>query len=238
MTPQSKETEQQQEEKRKAELEALDAELAQLQALAQKLAADSERDAQLIKQLEASLRYEDKQAEALQKQYEELVKVMDLLPDAENSTHIRCPSVCVLPMPDRSPFADIAKLEKMKSDALANIGKLAQEWEAIRVRLVETYRKLRDDQLHRVDDSTPKAEKLKEIRTEIQALTEDMQTKEEAYNQAMELFERMPKTITRAHYTRRILDIVKNVKKQKVDINKVRDVPTHDLLAHFYASHA
>lgn len=112
----------------------------------------------------------------------------------------------------------------MKADALANIGKLAQEWEAIRVRLVETYRKLRDDQLHRVDDSTPKAEKLKEIRTDIQALTEDMQAKEEAYSQAMELFERMPKTITRAHYTRRILDIVKNVKKQKVDINKVRNV--------------
>lgn len=108
VTPQSKETEQQMEEKRKAELEALDAELAQLQALAQKLAADSERDAQLIKQLEASLRYEDKQAEALQKQYEELVKVMDLLPDADNSTRIRMlhsnPCVCSRQMPDRSPL--------------------------------------------------------------------------------------------------------------------------------------
>ena len=87
MVQQSKETEQQVEEKRKAELEALDAELAALQALTQKFAADSERDAQLIKQLEANLRYEEKQAEILQKQYEELVKVMDLLPDADNSAY-------------------------------------------------------------------------------------------------------------------------------------------------------
>lgn len=31
----------------------------------------------------------------------------------------------------------------------------------------------------------------------------------------------MPKEVSRSVYTRRILDIVKNVKKQKVEINKI-----------------
>jgi hypothetical protein len=37
----------------------------------------------------------------------------------------------------------------------------------------------------------------------------------------LEYYKNLPKEVSRAVYTRRILDIVKNVKKQKVEINKI-----------------
>jgi len=42
-----------------------------------------------------------------------------------------------------------------------------------------------------------------------------------AYKELLEYYKNLPKEVSRAVYTRRILDIVKNVKKQKVEINKV-----------------
>ncbi len=197
-----------------------------------------ERDNQTIHQLESNIRLEERQAEVLQRQYEELVKVADLLPDAANSAFpsVLPPAWCLMFSPD------IIKLEKLKQEGIAQMMKLAEEWERIRSQLMDLYRKLRDERLNRHDDTGEKLERVKEMRAQIQALTEvrccrssllgelsvahsrcpqDIQRKDEAYAQALEVFERMPKSVSRAHYTRRILDIVKNVKKQKVDINKV-----------------
>jgi len=52
-------------------------------------------------------------------------------------------------------------------------------------------------------------------------LVADIQKKEERYKQLVDAYNRLPKEINRTLYTQRILEIVKNVKKQKVDIDKV-----------------
>lgn len=49
----------------------------------------------------------------------------------------------------------------------------------------------------------------------------DIHQKDDHYKQLMEVLEALPKDMSRAVYTRNILEIVKNVKKQKVDIDKI-----------------
>jgi uncharacterized protein YdcH (DUF465 family) len=55
---------------------------------------------------------------------------------------------------------------------------------------------------------------MKELATEVHS-------KDEKYGELLETYNKLPKDITRTHYTNRILDIVRNVKKQKVEISKV-----------------
>lgn len=52
-------------------------------------------------------------------------------------------------------------------------------------------------------------------------LANEVHTKDDKYSELLEQFNALPKDLTRTYYTNRILEIVKNVKKQKVDINKV-----------------
>ena len=52
-------------------------------------------------------------------------------------------------------------------------------------------------------------------------LANEVHAKDERYNELLDEFNNLPKDLTRTYYTNRILEIVKNVKKQKVDINKV-----------------
>jgi len=49
----------------------------------------------------------------------------------------------------------------------------------------------------------------------------DVKIKEEKFRELLEIFSKVQKEVTRTHYTDRIMDIVKNVKKQKVEIDKV-----------------
>jgi len=55
----------------------------------------------------------------------------------------------------------------------------------------------------------------------MKAWVADIHQKEDHYKQLQEALDALPKDMTRAVYTRSILEIVKNVKKQKVDIDKI-----------------
>jgi hypothetical protein len=59
------------------------------------------------------------------------------------------------------------------------------------------------------------------MRKEMKQIAEDVRAKEEKFRELAEAYNQLPKDVNRSHYTDRILDIVKNVKKQKVDIDKV-----------------
>ena len=60
------------------------------------------------------------------------------------------------------------------------------------------------------------------MREEMKTLRSSITEKDEEYRELLDEYQRLPKNVNRAVYTSRILDIVKQVKKQKVDINKVR----------------
>jgi uncharacterized coiled-coil DUF342 family protein len=124
---------------------------------------------------------------------------MDLLPDAANN---------------------IAKLRKLAQEKSEKIKELATQWEQVRQPLVESYRKIRDKLHDREQDAKVQLEKIKEMRAKMKEMIEEINKKEEKYKQLLELYKTLPKD-NRSNYTRRILEMVKNVKKQIVEINKI-----------------
>jgi len=74
---------------------------------------------------------------------------------------------------------------------------------------------------NRHDDTQWMYEKIQEMRKTMHEINEDLRIKLEKFTELQELFSQMPKDVNRAYYTRRILENVKNVKKQKLDINKI-----------------
>jgi uncharacterized protein YdcH (DUF465 family) len=50
---------------------------------------------------------------------------------------------------------------------------------------------------------------------------EALKGKDEKFRELVEVYNKLPKDVKRSYYTNRILEIVKNVKKQKIDIDKV-----------------
>jgi len=154
----------------------------------------------LIRQLEARVLEEESKGAVLAQTYRVKKPAFELLADADNN---------------------IAQLKERSQVAAQRIYELATEWEAHRKPLFEQYRALKDAQLNKQDETKAKLEKIKEMRTHMKAMVEDIHQKEDHYKQLLEAYESLPKDITRAVYTRRILEIVKNVKKQKVDIDKI-----------------
>jgi len=50
---------------------------------------------------------------------------------------------------------------------------------------------------------------------------QEIDSKNEKYTQLLNYYKSLPKDVNRSFYTRRILDILKNVKKQKTEIDKI-----------------
>eukprot|EP01112_Ceratiomyxa_fruticulosa_P008695 TRINITY_DN2252_c0_g1_i1.p1 TRINITY_DN2252_c0_g1~~TRINITY_DN2252_c0_g1_i1.p1 ORF type:complete len:627 (-),score=155.13 TRINITY_DN2252_c0_g1_i1:559-2439(-) len=153
-----------------------------------------------IRRLEAGIQDEDVRREGLEKEYRIKKRTFDLLPEADKN---------------------IAELQSISATSSLRLIELAQEWEKHRVPLLEQIRQLKDDQMSRQDETKVKLEQIKEMRARMKHLVEDIHQKEEHYQQLLEAYAALPKDLTRAVYTRRILEIVKNVKKQKVDIDKI-----------------
>ncbi len=59
------------------------------------------------------------------------------------------------------------------------------------------------------------------MREEMKGLTEDIKAKEEHYRELLDQYSKANRDVTRSHYTDRIMDIVKNVQRQKAEIEKV-----------------
>ncbi len=68
------------------------------------------------------------------------------------------------------------------------------------------------------------------MRAQMKEIAAEVHAKEERYRELLEVYSKLPKDVTRAQYTNRILEIVKNVKKQKVDIDKVTLLPSINII--------
>ena len=98
---------------------------------------------------------------------------------------------------------------------------MAAAWETRRRQLVQAYRDLKDKLAGRVAESQQKLEKIKDFRRSMKGLTEEAREKNEYFQQLVEEYERAPKDVQRSQYTERIMEIVRNVKKQNLEIERV-----------------
>ncbi|XP_041037431.1 coiled-coil domain-containing protein 22 [Carcharodon carcharias] len=135
---------------------------------------------------------------------EELVRVkrrtLELLPDADNN---------------------LLKLQGVIESSAQRIVNLANQWEKHRVPLIEQQRRLRAFINNREVESAQKLLEIKGIHEKIKQSAEEVKRKEVLYKQLLIEYESLPKEVSRAAYTHRIMEIVENIKKQKEEITKI-----------------
>lgn len=195
----SNETEEELEQKRVAEREAA---LEALKTAEEDLKAVENRIQRYInemRQLQAQIQVEDEKFQELQKKHQQLKIVFDRLPDAK---------------------ANIEKLKQLAEDQANKLTEYADEWEKHRLPLVDEYRAIRDRMYEREAAAKGKLDMIRGMRAKIRETLEEINKKDETYKDLIDHYKTLPKD-ARGNYTKRILEMVKNVKKQIVEINKV-----------------
>ena len=194
------ETEEELEERRKQTLEKYDNQLEKMLEAINKLKQEMEGYINKFRQIEADKITEGNKTSVLKDEFMVKKAVIDLLPDAANN---------------------IIKLQDISQANANKMMELAKEWEKVRINIINQYRDLRSKFADRKKEAKEKLNKIKEMREQMERLRIDMQQKDQKYRQLLEQYKNVPKDKTRSMYTERILEIVKNVKKQKVEIDKI-----------------
>jgi len=186
--------------KREEEIQQLQTSVSELKISKEDIEKEVNNLLNSIRQAEAALREEEAKTPALEKEYLQKKKSFDLLPNAEKN---------------------ILQLQELSSESSNRLIDLANEWEKMKSPILQKYRELKATVKNKEDELRIKLEKIQEMRAQMKDLIADIRAKEEKYRELLEVYNKLPKDITRNYYTTRILEIVKNVKKQKVDINNV-----------------
>lgn len=195
----SSETEEELELKRVAERETA---LEDLKHAEEELKAAEDRIQHYInemRQLRAQIQAEDEKLQELQRKHQQLKIVFDRLPDAK---------------------ANIEKLKQLAQDQANKLAEYAAEWEKMRVPLVDEYRGIRDRMYDREAAAKAKLELIKGMRARIRETIEEVNKKDDTYKDLLDTYKTLPKD-ARGNYTKRIIEMVNNVKKQIIEINKV-----------------
>ncbi|KAH1180796.1 coiled-coil domain-containing protein 22 [Mauremys mutica] len=182
-------------------------ELAGLRGELQRLEAEMDAVGGEVKVLELSL----SQAEAGLRQQrlalggrEETLQVksraLELLPQAENN---------------------LAKLQLLVEGSAQRLVLLAAQWETRREPLVDQYRHLRAARHSRQLESTRRVSEIQALHERGRSAATEARRKEELCRQLLTELESLPKDVSRAAYTQRILEIVGNIRKQKEEITKI-----------------
>eukprot|EP00117_Sycon_ciliatum_P009188 scpid37750/ scgid11585/ Coiled-coil domain-containing protein 22 homolog len=127
-------------------------------------------------------------------------KAMEMLPDAE---------------------ANVLKLQDIVETSAQRIVTLAGQWEQRRQSLIATYRELKVTNSSKMTDTKRMLQEINELRDKIKDSSKEVRAKEELHKQLVTEHERLTKDISRSSYTRRIMEIVNNISKQKREIGKV-----------------
>lgn len=99
--------------------------------------------------------------------------------------------------------------------------KLAAKWEDVRGPLLERYRHAKEESENRESETSKLLEEIRQMRERMKEVADETRLKDDLYKQLVGEYERMSKDLSRVSYTRRMLEIVMNIQKQKEDISKI-----------------
>merc|ERR1712146_863567 len=163
--------------------------------------------------LEAALRSLESQNRALENNSNEMKqtlllkkKILGMLPDAPEH---------------------IAQLQEIVSKQAEKLTKLATKWENHRKPKIEILRNYEEDKKKRKEKARELVTDIKTMKAEIKDMISEIHEKEARANTLAEEYNRMARNINRNMYTRRILDIIQEIDKQKVDIEGIIGDITH-----------
>eukprot|EP00040_Diaphanoeca_grandis_P005748 m.34310 g.34310 ORF g.34310 m.34310 type:complete len:628 (-) comp16961_c0_seq1:92-1975(-) len=135
-----------------------------------------------------------------EEQYKVRKEVLDLLPDGEQN---------------------VERLKQIVKSSTKRILALSGKWEKRRSELMDTLRKLRRAQGDAEGIAKQQLEKIKALRAEMKNIAEGAKQKDTVIKQLEADYEAVNKHVGRASYTRSTMGIVRNITRQKEDIDKV-----------------
>lgn len=148
---------------------------------------------------------------------EEGSKEAEIVKEREREADIRQRTLDLLP----DSAANMAKLQALLDATSEKLVTLASQWEKHRLPLIQRYREARRNFSSKANESVRQLESAREAREKLREIQEQITSKESLQTRLQDEFSKVDKTINRTAYTRRILEIIGNIKKQKEDINKV-----------------
>ncbi|CAH1778226.1 unnamed protein product [Owenia fusiformis] len=193
-------TEEELKAKREEEIEKLQEQLERIATDFENLDIEIRKFTASSQQMEEIIATEATKNKEKETVYKVKKRTLDLLPDADNN---------------------IAKLQSVVDTSAQRLVSLANQWEKHRVPLVEKYREMKALNENRESEAEKKLEEIKAFREKMKDVAADARTKEDIYKQLVTEYERMTKDVNRSAYTRRIMEIVSNIKKQKQEIDKI-----------------
>ncbi|XP_055894092.1 coiled-coil domain-containing protein 22 homolog [Biomphalaria glabrata] len=195
-----KDTEEELEKKRKEEVDSLRTELSSITAGLEKLELEVKKFSTGRQEMEEEMASQKKSIEEKNAAYKVKKRTLDLLPEAE---------------------ANIEKLQQLVETSSQRLINLSKQWEAHRDPLIQQYNELSQLNSKRESEAEKKLEEIKLFRNKMKEVADDARRKEELHKQLVSEYERMTKDVNRSAYTRKILEIVANIKKQKQEIDKI-----------------
>ncbi|XP_050572589.1 LOW QUALITY PROTEIN: coiled-coil domain-containing protein 22 [Cygnus atratus] len=122
-------------------------------------------------------------------------------------------------LPDAQSNMD--KLQLVVEASSRRIVSLAAQWERHRGPLLAEYRHLRALRDSAQLESSRRLAEIRALHERSRSAAEEARRKEEIYKQLVVELEALPRDVSRAVYTQRILEIVGNIRKQKEEIGKI-----------------
>lgn len=194
-------------EKQDKRLAELQDEAKRLQGQVNKILKKMEEFTSAARQIDGDVNSKQQEVKELMEKYTLKKRTLKLLPDAEKN------------------------LEKLKSICDASeqrVLKMGDQWEGYRVPQFEKYRREKQLLSDRKNEVRKKVDMIRRMRKEMKQMAQDIRKKDEQYKQLVVELNKLPKSINRQVYIRRIMDIMKNLDKQKAQIkvilNDVRGV--------------
>jgi hypothetical protein len=188
--------------RREADLASMEERMREIMSQISVLSKTRESNVAKSKALENQVQTQLRMKKELEAEYKLKKKTLDLLPNAE---------------------ANIEKLKTICDESGSRLLELASEWEKHRVPLIEAIRDIKQGMGRRKGECKWKVGEIKRMRDEMRSMAVSIREAEERHKLLLVELEKMPKNINRAVYTYRILDIIKQIGKQKVEIARIID---------------
>lgn len=126
-------------------------------------------------------------------------------------------ALALVPEADKN-LAELTRISEASAKRLLDLG---EEWERFRLPLVAQYRRKKQLLNDRKDDAAVKLEATKRLREDMKLLAAQIREKEDQLKSVTDELNKLPKAVNRQVYVQRIMNIVKNLEKQKAEIATV-----------------
>ncbi|XP_074387136.1 LOW QUALITY PROTEIN: coiled-coil domain-containing protein 22 [Zonotrichia albicollis] len=147
----------------------------------------------------------------------ELVQFRGSLGGRQDSLRIKARALELLP----DAQTNLGKLQLLVESSSRRIVSLAGQWERHREPLLAQYRELRALRDSAQRESSRRLAETRALLQRSRAAAEEARRKESLHGQLVAELAALPRDVSRAGYTQRILELVGNIRKQKEEIGKI-----------------